>query len=124
MYCCTVFRLWRLWIIFNILVATAPAFAAASAPVQTDRLIAPGKIHEACMKLAPGARLTYSFNTDTPLNFNIHYHRGNDVIFPVKQDAVKSGADVFEAKTREDYCMMWSNPSGQPVTVFYRHSVE
>ena len=119
-----VFSSWRLCCLSTILVACAPAIAVDSAPTQTDRIIAPGKIHEACMTLMAGKRLTYSFNTDSPLNFNIHYHRGEKVLFPVKKDAVKSGADVFEAKAREDYCMMWSNTSEQPVTVFYRFSVE
>ena len=121
---CTVFHSWRLCCFFTILFTTTPAIAAESTPPQTDRIIAPGKIHEACLALAPGARLSYSFHTDMPLNFNIHYHQGQNVLFPVKKDAVKSDTDVFEAKTREDYCMMWSNPSKQPVSVFYRFSVE
>jgi len=42
------------------------------------------------------------------VDFNIHYHRGKDVFFPVKRNAMRGDGGTFTAKTAEDYCWMWT----------------
>ena len=43
-----------------------------------------------------------------PVDFNIHYHRGDEVFYPVKRDAMRGDGGTFSAKTGEDYCWMWT----------------
>jgi hypothetical protein len=42
------------------------------------------------------------------VDFNIHYHRGDEVFYPVKREAMRRDGGTFTAKTGEDYCWMWS----------------
>jgi hypothetical protein len=70
--------------------------------------LAPGKIHEECQRVEAGQSRQYSWKSDQPVDFNVHYHRGNDVSFPVKRDAMRGDGGTFTAKDGEDYCWMWT----------------
>jgi len=98
------------------LLAGAPAFAQAPDKA-FSHAIAPKKIAEECVKLAAGQSIAYSFDASAAVDFNIHFHKGNDVAYPVKRDQVERGDDRFTAPTAEDYCLMWTNGTAQPVTV-------
>jgi hypothetical protein len=82
-----------------------------------------GKIHEACMKLGRNDRLEYAFDAGGEVDFNIHYHSGNIVSFPVRLRAAKQDATVFEPGIARDYCLMWTNPGDRPVEIRYRFHV-
>lgn len=71
--------------------------------------IAPGKFAEVCGKLTKGASIAWKFESSVPLNFNIHYHAGRDVVFPAKADGVSSSSGRLEVAVDQDYCWMWSN---------------
>ena len=66
------------------------------------------KAHEECVRLEAGQKRRYHWKSDAPVDFNIHYHRGADVVYPVKRDAMRGDGGTFTAKTGEDYCWMWS----------------
>ena len=68
----------------------------------------PGKIHEECMKLAAGGKRRYHWKSDAPVDFNIHYHRGSEVFYPVKRDGMRGDGGTFTAKSSEEYCWMWT----------------
>ena len=70
--------------------------------------LAPAAMHEECLHLDAGRSRPYSWKSDAPVDFNVHYHRGPDVFFPVKRDGALSDAGTFTAKTGEDYCWMWT----------------
>jgi hypothetical protein len=42
------------------------------------------------------------------VDFNIHFHRGDEVIYPVRRERMRGDGGMFTAKTGEDYCWMWS----------------
>ena len=88
------------------------AFAAA-----LDLHIAAGKFDEHCVKLAAGEVISYRFKGSAPLDFNIHHHRGNEVLYPVRHAQVRKLAGTFRAPAADDYCLMWENTGAQPVTV-------
>lgn len=88
------------------------AFAAA-----LDLHIAAGKFDEHCVKLAAGEVISYRFKSSAPLDFNIHHHRGNEVLYPVRHAQVRKLAGTFRAPAADDYCLMWENTGAQPVTV-------
>jgi hypothetical protein len=46
--------------------------------------VAPGTFVEACKKLPQGTKVAWRFESQSPLNFNVHYHEGKDVRFPAK----------------------------------------
>lgn len=79
--------------------------------------VAPGKFIEVCGKLAADAKVHWDFTASTPLDFNVHYHLGKDVVFPSKLSAVATAKDTLAAKSEEDYCWMWSNQSATAATV-------
>ena len=51
------------------------------------------------------------------MEFNIHFHRGKDVVYPVKADAVSRAAERFTAPSAEEFCLMWTNGTAAMVTV-------
>lgn len=79
--------------------------------------VAPGKLVELCGKLPAGLKVRWEFNAGLPLDFNVHYHVGKDVMFPVKRSAVSNAKDALHAKTEQDCCWMWSNKSAAPATL-------
>jgi hypothetical protein len=73
--------------------------------------VAPGKFAEVCGKLAQGTRVRWAFDADRPLEFNIHYHVGKDVVYPTQHDAVAKTSGELAAPLDQDYCWMWTNKS-------------
>ena len=68
----------------------------------------PAKMHEECVRLEAGDKRAYHWKSSTAVDFNIHYHRGDEVFYPVKRDAMRGDGGTFTAKTGEDYCWMWT----------------
>jgi hypothetical protein len=73
--------------------------------------VAPGKFVEACEKLPQGAKVAWSFESRSPLDFNVHYHEGKEVRFPAKQDQVATSEGTLDVRLAQDYCWMWTNKS-------------
>jgi hypothetical protein len=97
--------------------AVAGEAGAQVAAKTFEHPIRPGKIAEECFKLPAGGAVGYAFEASASVDFNVHYHRGNDVFYPVKRDAIRQADDRFTAPSAEEYCLMWTNPSAQAVTV-------
>ena len=51
---------------------------------------AAGKFADVCGKLPAGTSVRWDFEASTPLDFNVHYHVGKEVVFPSKLAAVAS----------------------------------
>ena len=68
----------------------------------------PKKVHEECQRVEAGQKRRYMWRADGPVDFNVHYHRGNEVLYPVKRDAMRGDGGTFSAKAGEDYCWMWT----------------
>jgi hypothetical protein len=88
------------------------AFAAAPADGGKARAftheLKPGGIAEECLHLAAGKSRTFDWTADGPLDFNIHFHHGDNVTYPVKLNGQSKGNGKFTAKAGEDYCWMWT----------------
>ena len=70
--------------------------------------LAPKGMHEECAHLAKGEKRNYYWRADGPVDFNVHYHRGDEAVYPVKRDAMRGDGGTFVARTEEDYCWMWT----------------
>jgi hypothetical protein len=95
------------------LACSLAAAAAASPAVKSPELVvevnlAPKKVHEECARLETGESRRWHWKSSAAVDFNIHYHRGDDVFFPVKRDGMRGDGGTFAAKTGEDYCWMWT----------------
>ena len=104
-----------------VAVALAGAVAAQGVEKGVDKVfthsVRPRGLAEECFKLAGGQSIGYAFASSAPVDFNIHFHRGNDVVYPVKADGAQSAADRFTAPSTEEYCLMWTNRTLEMVAV-------
>jgi len=110
-----------------VLAAGLPAVHAAShlVDIQWDpqgvfrhrATVAPGKFVEVCGRLDAGSAVRWSFEAGAPVDFNIHYHVGKDVVYPVRTKGAGRGSARLAVKSTEDYCWMWSNPGTAGVAV-------
>jgi hypothetical protein len=89
--------------------ACAHANPAKTAPaIDVKVSLEPKKVHEECARMEAGESRRYQWKADVAVDFNIHYHRGNDVFYPVRRDTARGHNGTFKAKTAEDYCWMWT----------------
>lgn len=76
-----------------------------------------GGVAEVCGELQAGERVRWAFEAGAELDFNIHYHEGDEVTYPVKSPQVRSLADTLTAAVDQTYCWMWANSSADPGTL-------
>jgi hypothetical protein len=82
--------------------------------------IAPGKFIEVCDKLAQGQQIRWRFETAGPTDFNIHFHKGKETVYPAQRSAVREGADTLAVEANEAHCWMWTNKGSAPVALKLR----
>ena len=111
---------WKLCLVASLGVSLT-AFAA---PSKVEKALASTKAHEECMTLEPNQELTYAFKATTDLKFNLHYHEGKNVVFPIKEDKISKHSGTFKPKSKQDYCLMWANKSDKDATVTYEFEVK
>lgn len=106
---------------FAIPALIAAALLAPRTYAQTTKpvIIKPGKIFEKCLALTPPQKIEYNFESVAKLNFNLHYHKGEQVYYPVKLDRTNAESGAYEAKAKETYCLMWENKTGADVELTY-----
>lgn len=73
--------------------------------------VAPGKFIEVCDKLRAGQTIQWQFETAVPADFNIHFHKGKDTVFPAKLSQSRQANEVLKVDTDETHCWMWRNKS-------------
>ncbi len=73
-----------------------------------DVTLEPGKMLEHCDRLAAGDKRRFHWKSSAPVDFNVHYHEGPEVFYPVKRDGMRGDGGAFTAKTAQDYCWMWT----------------
>jgi hypothetical protein len=104
-------RMKRLLVTAVALAFAAGAHAGPPAPgseVPVKLTLAAKEVHEECTRLEAGESRRYHWKSDAPVDFNIHYHRGNDVFYLVKRDAMRGDGGTFTARSGEDFCWMWT----------------
>ena len=84
---------------------------------ETVQSVAPGKFAEVCGRLTQGQSIGWSFTADKPMNFNIHYHAGKQIVFPANQDEATRVEGSLKVRLDQDYCWMWANKSNLPASV-------
>ena len=90
----------------TLLAAESTSSSSSSAAVATT--LVPGKPYEACMTLGAGDQRRWYFKADGPVDFDIHYHQGDEVAYAVKRDRMRGDGGTFVAKSAQDYCWTWT----------------
>lgn len=88
--------------------AAAPMPFAHAFPRHVDVVLHPGKIHEECFPLRPGQTLQYNFKLERPAKFNLHYHLGKDVFYPIRSESVSEQKGTYVPSIAKEYCLMWT----------------
>jgi hypothetical protein len=89
--------------------------ALADTPIQI--VLAPGKADEACMKLAAGDTLRWTFEADAGVAFNVHHHVGKDVLMPVDVKDTRAHVGTVVADRANEWCLMWTAPKDRPARI-------
>jgi hypothetical protein len=95
----------------------AGAAAAQNATRSFTHTIRVRAAAEECVKLSAGESIHYAFEASAPVEFNVHFHRGDAIEYPVRSGALARADERFTAPSAQEYCLMWTNPSQQMVTV-------
>ncbi|MEN8207557.1 MAG: hypothetical protein ABFS24_16365 [Pseudomonadota bacterium] len=74
-----------------------------------EQLIMPDDSYELCLVLAQDQQLRYAFSAPRMLDFNIHYHVGREVFYPVSENQIMDATATFSARSEQEYCLMWTN---------------
>jgi len=77
----------------------------------------PGKFVEVCGPVPVGTPVKWQFKASAPLDFNIHYHQGKEVVTPTRATQVSQAADTLLVAGEPDHCWMWVNKGAAPATV-------
>lgn len=77
--------------------------------------IGAGKFIELCAPLSAGVKVEWRFDTSGPTDFNVHYHQGQEVLFPAKMSQVSQAKDTLRVEVKQDYCWKWSNKTAATV---------
>jgi hypothetical protein len=94
--------------------------AAATASAQERPIslaIAAGKVGEVCMPLQAGDTLAWRFESSAAADFNLHDHVGTKVNMPVKRKAVKRERRQHQVERTNEWCLMWTAPRTNAITV-------
>jgi hypothetical protein len=90
----------------------------ASGEFERKVRIPPGKFVEMCGPLEALDVVRWTFEATHSLEFNVHYHVGKDVVYPSKQDGVRSARGTLAVPSRQDYCWMWNSRQQTAVELF------
>ena len=107
-----------LWILSQPIVGS-PSLSTLSARADTVTM-APFEFRELCVALADKQKIDVEFQSAQPIEYDIHYHDGFTIRFPVKLTGVTKHADHFVAKSKRAYCLMWFNRGLKNTSLRYR----
>ena len=109
--------------------ASLPSDDAGAELLSTQ--IEPKRISEECVELQPHQMLVFSFRTSRPVDFNLHYHEGDEVFYPILEENIDTMAGTFVYHNEKEhpnekpqtFCLMWKNPRRVDVMLEYEYSI-
>ncbi len=113
----------RLLMISIIAVALVACSSAQVKKENAVSIIDPSGVYEDCADVRVGQVIKYSFSTSMPVNFNLHYH-AEKIYYPVEKNGIASDSGTYEPEKEDIYCLMWTNPQSQAVSLKYNFEVE
>ncbi len=105
------------------LVMLFPLNALADEEIEVDILV--GSQHEECFYVGNESSLTYQYQTNSPLDFNFHYHDDNGMNFLVELNkSTENTKTVKPLQNKQVYCLMWVNSLDSPAKLTYLFTME
>ncbi len=89
-----------------------------------EKTLPPSKIHEECFRLNQNQILDYVFEASKPLEFNLHHHMDNEVIYPIPSIDIAAKKGRFTPKIKKVYCLMWTNAQLETVDLNYQLQIK
>ncbi len=117
-------KIFRTMLLGSLLVLLVNGCSSLQIKDETAVTINPSKLHEECMELMRGDALRYSFKVSDPVDFNIHFHEGGNIIYPISKQSTSADEGKFYADKEQTYCLMWTNIQTKPVRLTYTFKVE
>ena len=72
---------------------------------------------EICGPLDASAVVDWQMKSSTPIDFNVHFHQGEEVVYPTRQNGVNKLTDRLTTTTAETFCWMFTNPAQNPTVI-------
>jgi len=107
-----------LWILSQPIVGSASLGELSSSKGTVT--LALFEFRERCYDLAVRDRVRYDFDTDQPVEFDIHFHDGFAVRYAVKHTTNSTRQTEFVAENDRNYCLMWFNKGLTSTSLTYR----
>lgn len=85
-----------------------------------DFQVEPSKFVELCGPLRKGQAVQWRYESNAPLDFNVHYHVGQKVHYPSRHEGTARADGRLDVTLDESYCWMWTNRSSKAVEVQVR----
>ncbi|PXF63140.1 energy transducer TonB [Kangiella spongicola] len=80
-------------------------------------------IGEICPEMNAGQTLSFDFKSNNEVEFNLHYHEGEKVSYPIEPHKVTSLQQSFEAPIKQTYCLMWKGLSEEPAKIKLNYQI-
>ena len=79
-------------------------------------------IGEICPEMDAGQSLKFEFESDHQVEFNLHYHEGEKVTYPIEPQKLSSITKTFKAPIKQTYCLMWKglNEEASKIKINYQ----
>ena len=100
--------------------------ACAVAPVKESGInqIKPAGIHEECFSAKSGQKIIYTYYSSLPVDFNVHYHAGEKIHYPIERRGATMDDGTYVADHEDIYCLMWTNNQTTTITVNYKYEIQ
>ena len=97
-----------------------PLMAQPAGQAAKPVVLKPGKPYEKCFQLDAGQKIEYRFEAGKKINFELNYRVSAEQVYrPVKLDRTLGESGLFEAKSRNKYCLVWENRTDADVELNY-----
>lgn len=75
----------------------------------------PSEFLEVCGALDEGDEVAWALRSAAPLDFNIHYHADDEVVYPAEESDATELQSTLLVPLDQTYCWMLTNPGGAAV---------
>jgi hypothetical protein len=82
-----------------------------------EALLAGEAMTEVCGPLNENDVVEWKLKSATPVDFNIHYHQGDEVVYPARVNSVRELGDRLNVTLTQSYCWMLTNPQPGPTVI-------
>jgi hypothetical protein len=82
-----------------------------------EALLRGAAMTEICGPLDANAVVDWQVKSSTPIDVNVHYHQGEEVVYPTRQNGVSKLNDRLTITTAETFCWMFTNPQSTPTVI-------